>query len=85
MNKNTDELLHILREAIHEAVAESLDVAQAMAELEQAGRCPAFSVDVMLVDEPRSPQNEEGAFGETLVFTADDQQFLRSINIASPA
>lgn len=85
MNQKIEELLHILREAIHEAVAESWDVAQAMAELEQAGRCPAFSVDVVLVDEPQSPQLEEEAFGEALVLTADDQQFLRSIKIASPA
>jgi hypothetical protein len=37
MNKKIDGLLHKLREAIHEALAESWDVAHAMAELEQEG------------------------------------------------
>jgi hypothetical protein len=83
MNQKIEALLQVLREAIHEAVAESRDVAQAMAELEHEGRCPAFLVDVMLVDEPRSPQS--GTFGETLVLTADDRRFLREIKIASPA
>ena len=83
MNQKIKELLHILREAIHEAVAESLDVAQAMAELEREGCCPTFSVDVALADGPPTPQEE--TFDEALVLTADDEHFLRSIKVAIPA
>ena len=83
MNKKTDELLHKLREAIHEAIAESWDVAQAMAELEEEGCCPTFSVDVALADGTPTPQEE--TFDEALVLTADDEHFLRSIKVAIPA
>ena len=81
MNQKIEDLLNQLRNAIHDAVAESWEVVQAMGKLEKEGRCPAFSVDVMLVDGPSSPLGE----GETLVLTAEDEQFLRSLKIASLA
>jgi hypothetical protein len=83
MNKKIDGLLDKLREAIHGALAESWDVGQAMAELEQEGCCPAFLLDVVLADGPPMPQEE--TFEEALVLTANDEHFLRSIKVAIPA
>jgi hypothetical protein len=82
MNKKIEELLQKLRDAMYEAIAGSWDVAEAMAKLEQEGRCPSLSVDVTLMDDP--PQNEETGFDEGLVLTDYDQQFLRAIKVASP-
>jgi hypothetical protein len=82
MNKKIEQLLRKLREAMYEAIAGSWDVGEVMAELEQEGRCPTLSVDVTLVDDPS--QNEERAFGEALVLTDYDQQFLRAIKVATP-
>lgn len=83
MKKKIDGLLYTLREAIHEAIAESGHVAKALAELEQEGCCPMFSVDVALPD--GSPTPEDETFDEALMLTADDEHFLRSIKVAIPA
>lgn len=79
MNKEIERLLHTLREAIHDALAESSDIVAAMAALERAGRCPTFAVDVTLDDE-QLPREES-----TLALTTEDEQFLKSLKIVSPA
>ena len=84
MKNKIDELVHKLRDAMHEALATSCGVAEAMAELEQEGHCPTLLVDVSLAEESVAPPNEVGPFGEGLVLNDYDQQFLRAIKVASP-
>ena len=55
MNDKIDELLQKLRDAMYEALAGSWNVAEAMAKLEQEGRCPTLLVDVTLADESPQP------------------------------
>jgi hypothetical protein len=75
MNQDVKGLLQNLREAIHEALAESADISAAMAALEQAGHCPAFKVDI---DMP-----ESDASGERIDPVEFDENFLRSLGISS--
>jgi hypothetical protein len=86
MNQNgkREELLYRLREAIHESLAESLTVLAAMSELEDAGLCPSFSVDITLPEENTSPSVELVTVDEGLILTASDESFLRTLGIATP-
>lgn len=82
-NRRTEDLLHKLREAIHETLAESLAVLEAMSELEDAGLCPAFSVDITLPEEG-APSEESVTHAERFVLTASDESFLRTLGITTP-
>lgn len=79
MREDIQKLLHTLREAIHDALADSTEVIEAMAALDRAGQSPTFSVDVKL-EEEIVPRHE----GE-LSLTAEDEEFLRSLRIVKPA
>lgn len=80
MNPRILGLLNRLREAIHEAIADSDTVAQTMAELEQEHCCPVFGVNVMLAEPPLPEQQETS--DDALVLTEEDEHFLRAIKIA---
>lgn len=82
MNENIPKLLHRLREAIHEALADSKEVEEAMAALDRAGQSPTFAVDVKLEEEPPVlPVSQNGE----LALTPEDEEFLRSLRIVSRA
>lgn len=81
MNENIHDLLHRLREAIHEALADSTQVVEAMAALDRAGQSPSFYVDVKLEEEPPCPIPTNGE----LDLTPEDEEFLRSLRIVNPA
>ena len=74
MNEKVEGLLEQLRDAIHEAIANSWSVAQVMVELEKEGCCPAFCVDVALPEPTPS---------EAAVFTDFDRQFLQAIRVTN--
>jgi len=81
MNQRIESLLNELREAIHETLAESRNIAQIMAELEQERCCPAFSVDVFLPE--TSAADSTGPFSEALAFTKYDEDFLQAIKVTT--
>jgi len=83
-NQKTEELLHSLREAIDEALADPANVLAAMGELEDAGFCPSFSVDITLPEESELPTVELVTYDEGLILTASDESFLRILGIAAP-
>jgi len=83
-NRKVEEMLRNLREAIDEALADSLSVLAAMGELEDAGFCPSFSVDVMLPEESELPSMELITYDEALILTVSDESFLRTLGIAAP-
>ena len=76
MNPHLNGLLQNLREAIHEALAESEGIAQAMAALDQAGHCPTFKVDI---DTPA----ELEISGQAIELAGFDEQFLKALGITS--
>jgi len=82
MTGRTIKMLQTLRDAIHEALAESPEVAAAMSELERAGHVPAFSVDVSLPTEKITDSGGVVSTGE-LLLTIDDESFLRDLGIAA--
>jgi len=83
-NQKTEELLHSLREAIDEALADSASVLAAMGELEDAGFCPSFCVHVELPKRIEQPSVELVTVDEGLILTASDESFLRILGIAAP-
>ena len=83
-NRKVGEMLRNLREAIDEALADSLSVLAAMGELEDAGFCPSFSVDVALPDESAFPTIELVTYDEGIILTASDESFLRTLGITAP-
>jgi hypothetical protein len=83
-NRKAKQLLHNLRDAIDEALADSSRVLAAMGELEDAGFCPSFSVDVTLPDETEWTSVELVSLDEGLILTASDESFLRTLGIAGP-
>jgi len=85
MNQDVQRLLHKLREAIHETLAKSSDIRAMMTELESAGHCPLFSVDITLPEEKELPSVEMVTCDGTLVLTALDGQFLRNMGIETLA
>jgi len=76
MEQDLRGLLQNLREAIHEALAESEAVSRAMAALEDAGHCPSFRVDVA------TPAELE-ALEPTVDPAEYDEEFLRSLGISA--
>ena len=85
MSRKIEQLLQCLREAIHDALAESPAVAAVMTDLEREGHCPAFLVNVGLpqeaglpeeagMPEPGSPRERERPSLE--VVTPDGPLFL---------
>jgi len=86
MNRKIEQLLHSLREAIHDAIGESFGVAAAMAELEREGHCPSLMVDVALPQEEKEPPSLELVTPDGPLFlTASDEDFLRNLGIATAA
>jgi len=83
MNRKIEQLVEQLRDAIHEALCESVAVVSAMQELDRAGRCPALTVDVTLAGEKESPSIELVTRDQGLILTSSDEQFLRNIGIAT--
>lgn len=83
MNGQVKRMMQSLREAIHEAIADSPSIAAAMAELEREGHVPAFSVDVTLPEERVADSGEVITCTGELMLTATDADFLRDIGIAA--
>lgn len=83
MKRHVQDMLQFLREAIHEAIAESPHVAAAMAELERAGHVPTFSVEVALPEEGFASADFELPAGH-LLLTESDEQFLNEVGIDVP-
>jgi hypothetical protein len=81
--QKAEQLLRNLREAIDEAVADSSSVLAALGELEDAGFCPSFSVDITY-QESALPSQELVSYDEGLILTASDESFLRTLGIAAP-
>lgn len=88
MSKNVSGLINALKQFINEAILESDDVAAAMAALKRSGKCPVFTVDIALEDNPgaaalavmgtpRAP--------EDLALTDADVDFLAAIGICEKA
>ena len=77
MNKKIEELLHHLRHAIDEALADSPSIAAIVAALEQQGLAPSFVVDVELPEAPEAASLEIGP----LSLTARDKLFLKNVGI----
>ena len=91
MNRKIEQMLHSLREAIHDAIGDSCEVAAAMGELEREGQCPSLLIDVALPqDNGRSQQKEPPSLelvtpDGPLYLTASDGDFLRNLGIATAA
>jgi len=83
-NQSTEQLLHNLHEAIDEAMSESSGVLAAMGELEDAGFCPSFSVDIALPEESELPTVELVTYDEGIILTESDESFLRTLGVAAP-
>jgi hypothetical protein len=81
--QKAEELLHNLREAIDEALADSPGVLAAMSELEDAGLCPSFSINVAIPPEKvEPPSTEMVTLDGGLVLTQPDESFLRTVGIS---
>ena len=85
MTRKLERLLHSLRDAIHGAIGESPEVAEVMAELERAGHCPSFRIDVAVPEEKEPPTFEPVTPDGPLFLTAADGDFLRNLGIATRA
>ncbi len=83
-SQKVQELLHNLRAAIDQALADSFSVLAAMGELEDAGFCPSFCVDIALPDERELPTVELVTYQEGLILTASDESFLQALGITAP-
>jgi hypothetical protein len=84
LNKKAERLLRNLREAIDEALADPSSVLAAMCELEDAGFCPSFSVNVTLAEWSGSVSVELVTLDEGLILTQSDESFLQTLGIAGP-
>ena len=85
VTKNVKGLLEALRQSINEAILESNDVAAAMAALKRTGKCPVFSIDVVLQEAPEAQLVEALGPGEELVLGDADVEFLAAIGITDPS
>ena len=83
-NQKAEQLLHNLREAIDEALTDSSSVLAVMCELEDAGFCPLFSVNVTLAEWRGSASVELVTLDEGLILTQSDESFLQTLGIAAP-
>jgi len=83
MNRQIQQMLQSLREAIHEALADSPGIAAAMAELEREGRSPTFRVDVALPEETDVSSPDLVYCDGQLALTSFDEDFLRNMGIAT--
>jgi len=83
-NKEVERLLHQLREAIDEAIAESLGVLAAMSELEDAGFGATYSVEISLPEKVEPVSVEAVIVAEKLLLTGSDEHFLQSLGITTP-
>ena len=83
--QKAEQLLHNLREAIGEALADSSGVLAAMSELEDAGFSPSFAVDIALPQQTELPSIQPVTYDEGIILTESDESFLRSLGIAAPA
>jgi hypothetical protein len=82
VNGEIQRMLQSLRDAIHEAIADSPGIAAAMSELEREGVSPSFSVEVSLPEERIADSGEEVACAGELLLNSADENFLRTIGIA---
>jgi phosphoglycolate phosphatase-like HAD superfamily hydrolase len=85
VTKNVKGLLEALRQSINEAILESNEVAAAMAALKRTGKCPVFSIDVVLQEAPQAQVVEALGRGEELVLGDADVDFLAAIGITDPS
>jgi hypothetical protein len=88
VNKNVSGLMKALQQSINEAILESNDVAAAMAALKRTGKCPVFSIDVVLEAAPALAVESPGpssANTEELVLSDDDVAFLDAMGITDPS
>jgi hypothetical protein len=83
MDPKVEKHLNLLREVIHEAIAMSADVAEAMASLEEAGLCPSLSIDVAIPDPELMPILELVTRDGPLILTDSDSNFLRNMGIVT--
>jgi hypothetical protein len=100
MNRRIETLLSSLREAIHEAIADSNAVAELMAELDREGHAPSFLIEVGLPEDAlTAKERAEMEAGERreiatldrvtphgpLFLTESDEDFLRNLGVAMPS
>ena len=85
MTKNLKGLLEVLRQSINEAILESNDVAAAMDALKRSGKCPVFTIDIMLEEALVAERVEALGQGEDLVLGDADVEFLTAIGITDPS
>ena len=91
MNQKIEHLLQSLREAIHDAIGDSCEVAAAMSQLEREGQCPSLLIDVTLPQDNETKRQAEPPSLELvtpdgpLYLTAYDGDFLRNLGIATAA
>ena len=84
---NLKGLINALRQSINEAILESNDVAAIVAALKRTGKCPVFTVDIVLEEAPGAaaePQ-EASSHSEELVLGDDDVAFLAALGISDPS
>ncbi|HTS50925.1 MAG TPA: hypothetical protein VMH05_23425 [Bryobacteraceae bacterium] len=91
MNQKIEHLLQSLREAIHDAIGDSCEVAAAMSQLEREGQCPSLLIDVTLPQDSDTKRQAESPSLELvtpdgpLYLTAYDGDFLRNLGITTAA
>jgi len=91
MNRKIEQLLQSWREAIHDAIGDSCEVAAAMSQLEREGVSPSLLIDVALPQDNGTNRQKESPSLELvtpdgpLYLTASDGDFLRNLGIATAA
>ena len=83
MDKKTTTMLERLQDAIHDAIAHSAAVNDAMDQLESMGICPSLAVDVTLPEKVlcEVPTLELVTRDGPLALTDSDELFMRSLGI----
>jgi len=87
VTNNLKGLINALRQSINEAILESNDVAAVVAALKRTGKCPVFTVDIVMEDAPGAaaePQ-EASLLSEELVLSDEDVAFLAALGISDPS
>jgi len=84
---NLKGLLNALRQSINEAILESNDVAAIVAALKRSGKCPLFTVDIMMEEAPGATAalEEASRLSEELVLSDEDVAFLAALGISDPS
>lgn len=87
MTNNLKGLINALRQSINEAILESNDVAAMVAALKRSGKCPVFTVDIMMEEAPgAAAEPQEGSrISEQLVLSDEDVAFLAALGISDPS